>query len=74
MCVIQCSGKGGHLKWETRVKILRDCSFALKYLHHHIEGCVVHRDIKVGALNQNLDSAIYINAHIYKIMFQLALC
>ncbi|MED6111297.1 hypothetical protein PIB30_051151 [Stylosanthes scabra] len=39
--------KDGHLNWETRVKILRDCSFALKYLHHHIEGCVVHRDIKL---------------------------
>ncbi|XP_061363351.1 probable receptor-like protein kinase At5g18500 [Gastrolobium bilobum] len=35
------------LTWETRVRILRDCSFALKYLHHHIEGCVVHRDIKL---------------------------
>ncbi|XP_057722246.1 serine/threonine-protein kinase CDG1-like [Arachis stenosperma] len=39
--------KDCHLNWETRVKILRDCSFALKYLHHHIEGCVVHRDIKL---------------------------
>ncbi|KAI9077995.1 hypothetical protein K1719_040124 [Acacia pycnantha] len=36
-----------HLTWETRVRILRECSFALKYLHHHIEGCVVHRDIKL---------------------------
>ncbi|KAK7337987.1 hypothetical protein VNO77_18581 [Canavalia gladiata] len=39
--------RDGHLTWETRVRILRDCSFALKYLHHHIEGCVVHRDIKL---------------------------
>ncbi|KAK7285843.1 hypothetical protein RJT34_20625 [Clitoria ternatea] len=39
--------RDSHLTWETRVKILRDCSFALKYLHHHIEGCVVHRDIKL---------------------------
>ncbi|KAK7258584.1 hypothetical protein RIF29_24165 [Crotalaria pallida] len=37
-----------HLTWVTRVRILRDCSFALKYLHHHIEGCVVHRDIKLS--------------------------
>ncbi|XP_027349569.1 probable receptor-like protein kinase At3g17420 [Abrus precatorius] len=39
--------RDSHLTWETRVRILRDCSFALKYLHHHIEGCVVHRDIKL---------------------------
>ncbi|XP_054806193.1 putative cysteine-rich receptor-like protein kinase 31 isoform X2 [Prosopis cineraria] len=38
--------RDSHLTWETRVRILRDCSFALKYLHHHVEGCVVHRDIK----------------------------
>ncbi|XP_027931696.1 proline-rich receptor-like protein kinase PERK3 [Vigna unguiculata] len=39
--------RDSHLTWETRVRILRDCSFALKYLHHHMEGCVVHRDIKL---------------------------
>ncbi|XP_028790619.1 probable receptor-like protein kinase At3g17420 [Neltuma alba] len=39
--------RDSHLTWETRVRILRDCSFALKYLHNHIEGCVVHRDIKL---------------------------
>ncbi|XP_068495804.1 probable receptor-like protein kinase At5g18500 isoform X2 [Phaseolus vulgaris] len=39
--------RDSHLSWETRVRILRDCSFALKYLHHHMEGCVVHRDIKL---------------------------
>ncbi|KAG4914070.1 hypothetical protein JHK82_054652 [Glycine max] len=39
--------RDSHLTWETRVRILRDCSYALKYLHHHIEGCVVHRDIKL---------------------------
>ncbi|KAK6156428.1 hypothetical protein DH2020_010676 [Rehmannia glutinosa] len=35
------------LTWELRVKILRDCAFALKYLHNHIDGCIVHRDIKL---------------------------
>ncbi|CAI9759265.1 unnamed protein product [Fraxinus pennsylvanica] len=35
------------LTWDRRVKILRDCSFALKYLHNHIDGCIVHRDIKL---------------------------
>ncbi|XP_004494769.2 probable serine/threonine-protein kinase PBL22 isoform X2 [Cicer arietinum] len=39
--------RDSHLTWEARVRILRECSFALKYLHHHIEGCVVHRDIKL---------------------------
>ncbi|KAJ7973588.1 Tyrosine kinase family protein [Quillaja saponaria] len=35
------------LTWDKRVKILRDCAQALWYLHHHIEGCIVHRDIKL---------------------------
>ncbi|KAI3470397.1 hypothetical protein Pfo_027060 [Paulownia fortunei] len=35
------------LTWDLRVKILRDCASALKYLHYHIDGCIVHRDIKV---------------------------
>ncbi|KAF5454814.1 hypothetical protein F2P56_024451, partial [Juglans regia] len=35
------------LTWEIRVKILRDCALALKYLHHYIDGCIVHRDIKL---------------------------
>ncbi|XP_022871148.1 putative serine/threonine-protein kinase [Olea europaea var. sylvestris] len=35
------------LTWNRRVKILRDCAFALKYLHNHIDGCIVHRDIKL---------------------------
>ncbi|KAG2696787.1 hypothetical protein I3760_07G075300 [Carya illinoinensis] len=34
------------LTWEIRVKILRDCALALSYLHHYIDGCIVHRDIK----------------------------
>ncbi|KAL5566777.1 hypothetical protein UlMin_029941 [Ulmus minor] len=35
------------LTWETRVRILRDCAYALKFLHRNIEGCIVHRDIKL---------------------------
>lgn len=34
------------LTWESRVKISRDCGFAIKHLHHHVEGCI-HKDIKV---------------------------
>ncbi|XP_051119883.1 probable serine/threonine-protein kinase PBL28 [Andrographis paniculata] len=39
--------KDTSLTWEMRVKILRDCASGLKYLHSHIDGCIVHRDIKL---------------------------
>ncbi|KAG4135743.1 hypothetical protein ERO13_D08G235600v2 [Gossypium hirsutum] len=35
------------LTWEKRVKILRDCALGLRYLHNYIDGCIVHRDIKL---------------------------
>ncbi|XP_012834525.1 PREDICTED: uncharacterized protein LOC105955356 [Erythranthe guttata] len=35
------------LTWDLRVKILRGCACALRYLHYHADGCIVHRDIKV---------------------------
>ncbi|XP_021283423.1 serine/threonine-protein kinase CDG1-like [Herrania umbratica] len=35
------------LPWERRVKILRDCALGLRYLHNYIDGCIVHRDIKL---------------------------
>ncbi|OVA05701.1 Protein kinase domain [Macleaya cordata] len=35
------------LTWEKRVKILRDCAIALKFLHNNPYGCIVHRDIKL---------------------------
>ncbi|OMO87822.1 hypothetical protein COLO4_20556 [Corchorus olitorius] len=38
--------KDSGLTWDRRVKILRDCAFALRYLHHYMDGCIVHRDIK----------------------------
>ncbi|XP_073151901.1 probable receptor-like protein kinase At1g11050 [Henckelia pumila] len=45
------------LTWELRVKILRDCAYALKYLHNHEDGCIVHRDIKLTniLLTHNMD-------------------
>ncbi|GKU87299.1 hypothetical protein SLEP1_g1722 [Rubroshorea leprosula] len=45
------------LTWEKRAKILRDCALALKYLHHFVDGCIVHRDIKLTniLLTENLD-------------------
>ncbi|TXG66249.1 hypothetical protein EZV62_007524 [Acer yangbiense] len=35
------------LTWDIRVKILRNCALGLRYLHHYIDGCIVHRDIKL---------------------------
>ncbi|POO02983.1 Serine/threonine protein kinase [Trema orientale] len=39
--------KDTSLTWDKRVKILRDCAVALRYLHRFIDGCIVHRDIKL---------------------------
>uniref|UniRef100_A0A9I9E6V4 Protein kinase domain-containing protein n=2 Tax=Cucumis melo TaxID=3656 RepID=A0A9I9E6V4_CUCME len=35
------------LSWKSRVQILRDCALALRYLHQRVDGCIVHRDIKL---------------------------
>ncbi|XP_026384147.1 proline-rich receptor-like protein kinase PERK3 [Papaver somniferum] len=35
------------LTWDRRVKIMRDCAIALKFLHNNPYGCTVHRDIKL---------------------------
>ncbi|KAH6838097.1 hypothetical protein C2S53_001188 [Perilla frutescens var. hirtella] len=45
------------LTWVDRVRILRDCALALKYLHSHMTGCIVHRDIKLTniLLNDDMD-------------------
>ncbi|KAK4487871.1 hypothetical protein RD792_003609 [Penstemon davidsonii] len=43
----EIEGKDSLLTWDLRVKILRNCALALKYLHFHTDGCIVHRDIKL---------------------------
>ncbi|KAE8687322.1 putative Serine-threonine protein kinase, plant-type [Hibiscus syriacus] len=45
------------LTWDRRVKILRDCALGLRYLHSYIDGCIVHRDIKLTniLLTEDLD-------------------
>ncbi|XP_038991984.1 probable serine/threonine-protein kinase PBL28 [Hibiscus syriacus] len=45
------------LTWDRRVKILRDCALGLRYLHSYIDGCIVHRDIKLTniLLTEHLD-------------------
>ncbi|XP_058103580.1 probable serine/threonine-protein kinase PBL28 [Magnolia sinica] len=35
------------LSWDERVRILRDCALALRFLHGYPDGCIVHRDIKL---------------------------
>ncbi|KAF6161828.1 hypothetical protein GIB67_029913 [Kingdonia uniflora] len=35
------------LPWDRRVRILRDCALALRFLHGHPDGVTVHRDIKL---------------------------
>ncbi|XP_058092395.1 probable serine/threonine-protein kinase PBL21 [Magnolia sinica] len=35
------------LSWDIRVKIMRDCALALRFLHSYPDGCIVHRDIKL---------------------------
>ncbi|WOK97449.1 protein kinase domain [Canna indica] len=35
------------LSWQKRIEILRDCSLALRFLHAHPDGCIIHRDIKL---------------------------
>uniref|UniRef100_A0A7N0VL86 Protein kinase domain-containing protein n=1 Tax=Kalanchoe fedtschenkoi TaxID=63787 RepID=A0A7N0VL86_KALFE len=35
------------LTWYDRVKILRHCALALRFLHDKVDGCIVHRDIKL---------------------------
>ncbi|KAL8252811.1 hypothetical protein R6Q59_036504 [Mikania micrantha] len=49
--------KDSVLTWEKRVKILRDCALAIRFLHHYIDGCIVHRDIKLTniLLTENLE-------------------
>ncbi|XP_022927539.1 probable leucine-rich repeat receptor-like protein kinase At5g49770 [Cucurbita moschata] len=48
------------LSWETRVKILRQCALALRYLHQRADGCIVHRDIKLTniLLTEKLDGKL----------------
>ncbi|KAK1271953.1 putative leucine-rich repeat receptor-like protein kinase [Acorus gramineus] len=45
------------LSWDKRVKILRDCALALRFLHFHPDGCTVHRDIKLTniLLTENME-------------------
>ncbi|KAI8006770.1 putative receptor-like protein kinase [Camellia lanceoleosa] len=48
------------LTWERRVKILRDCALALNYLHHYMDGCLVHRHIKLSniLLSENMEAKL----------------
>ncbi|XP_039170366.1 probable receptor-like protein kinase At2g42960, partial [Eucalyptus grandis] len=56
-CFVLITGKDTSLTWERRVKILRECALGLRYLHHYVDGCIVHRDIKLTniLLTENLE-------------------
>ncbi|KAJ4849737.1 hypothetical protein Tsubulata_016123 [Turnera subulata] len=49
--------KSSILTWDIRVKILYGCARGLRYLHRYIDGCIVHRDIKLTniLLTENLE-------------------
>ncbi|MQL81235.1 hypothetical protein Taro_013700 [Colocasia esculenta] len=36
------------LPWHKRVKILRDCALALRFLHNHPDGCTEFHDVRAG--------------------------
>ncbi|KAL5989904.1 hypothetical protein ACLOJK_010799 [Asimina triloba] len=38
--------KGGHLKWEVRLKIAMEAAKGLCYLHHDCSPLILHRDVK----------------------------
>ncbi|RWR74630.1 Protein kinase domain-containing protein [Cinnamomum micranthum f. kanehirae] len=43
------------LSWDKRVKILRDCALALRFLHSYPDGHIVHRDLTNILLTENMD-------------------
>ncbi|KAK9137981.1 hypothetical protein Sjap_008575 [Stephania japonica] len=57
LCAIPDDPPGKGLTLFTRVKILRDCTLALKFLHSYPDGCVVHEAIKLSKilLNNNME-------------------
>ncbi|XP_072950394.1 probable serine/threonine-protein kinase PBL28 [Typha angustifolia] len=48
------------LSWDKRIKILRECALALRFLHSHPDGCIVHRDIKLTniLLTENMEAKL----------------
>ncbi|KAM7494454.1 hypothetical protein LguiB_029063 [Lonicera macranthoides] len=45
--------KDNVLCWERRVMILRDCARAIRYLHFHTDGCIIHGDINLTSIRLN---------------------
>ncbi|KAJ8762746.1 hypothetical protein K2173_017561 [Erythroxylum novogranatense] len=52
--------KDSVLTWDTRVNILRGCALGLRYLHHYVDGCIVHRDVKLTniLLTDNMEAKL----------------
>ncbi|KAK9096475.1 hypothetical protein Sjap_021972 [Stephania japonica] len=57
LIIYLCSLVGKGLTMFIRVKILRDCALALKFLHSHPDGGIVHEAIKLSniLLNNNME-------------------
>ncbi|XP_057471170.1 probable leucine-rich repeat receptor-like protein kinase At5g49770 [Actinidia eriantha] len=59
--IMSLIGNNTALTWETRVKILRDCSLALQSLHYNVDGSIIHGDIKLTniLMTKNLKPKLY---------------
>lgn len=68
------TGKAKVLSWMQRIEIAIGCARGLWFLHTYPEGCIVHRDIKVGLSDLNLcdtpTSSFHLNLHSFPLIFK----
>ncbi|KAG6639547.1 hypothetical protein I3843_10G103500 [Carya illinoinensis] len=51
---------GGHLKWESRLKIAIEAAKGLCYLHHDCSPLIIHRDVKSNNILLNSDCEAHV--------------